>query len=86
MVKPKMETAELKDKETGKVEKVRFKEGALHRQLGYSGEKSLNAVMRKIKKSEIGDVVMLPAPVSKKMKITKLLKKRAVFGLSLQGK
>ena len=80
------ETAELKNKKTGKTEKVRFKEGALHKQLGYNGDKSLNAVMRKIKASEIGETVMLPSPVSKKMKITKLLHSRAVFGLNLQGK
>ena len=81
-----METARLKDKETGKTETVRFKEGALHRQLGYKGDKSLNAVMRKIKKSEIGETVMLPAPINKKFKITKLLHQRAVLGLNLQGK
>ena len=75
-----METAVLDGK------KIKFKEGALHRQLGYKGEKSLNAVMRKIKASKIGSEVMLPAPVSKKMKITKLLHQRAVLGLNLQGK
>ena len=62
----KYETAELKDSETGKVEKVKFKEGALHKQLGYKGDKSLNAVMRKIKKSEIGDEVCFPIQSTKK--------------------
>ena len=80
------ETAELTDKKTGKTEKVRFKEGALHKQLKYNGDKSLNAVMRKIKSSKIGNEVMLPAPINKKMKITSLLHKRAVLGLNLQGK
>ena len=64
---------------------VTFKKGALHRQLGYTGHESLNAVMRRIKKSDIGTTVFLPAPINKPKKITRLLKERAVFGLNLQG-
>ncbi len=80
-----METATFTNPKTGKKQTVKFNKGALHRQLKYSGTESLNAVMEKIKNSTIGQIVMLPSPINKKRKVTKLLKERAVFGLNLQG-
>ena len=73
--KPKMATADLDGEE------VKFKEGALHKQLktpeGYKFKKS---ELEKMKKVENGDMVEF---MGRKIKMTPLLKKRVSFALVL---
>ena len=73
--KPKMETVELDG------EKIKFKEGALHRQLktpaGYTFKRS---ELNKLKNIENGNSFDF---LGKSFKMTPLLKKRISFGLTL---
>jgi hypothetical protein len=64
--------------------KVKFRKGALHKQLKVPLDEDIgNFNLRKIKRGEVGDMVRVKG---KMFKITKLMKKRATFGLTLQGK
>ena len=64
--------------------KITFKKGALHKQLKVPLDEDIgNFNLRKIKKGEVGDMVKVKG---KMFKITSLMKKRATFGLTLQGK
>ena len=64
--------------------KIKFRKGALHRQLKIPEDQDIgNVNLRRIKKGEVGDMVKVKGRM---FKITKLLKKRATFGLTLQGK
>ena len=63
---------------------IKFKKGALHKQLKIPLDEDIgNSNLRKIKKGEVGDMVRVKG---KMFKITSLMKKRATFGLTLQGK
>ena len=80
MVDKKYETVKLKD-DKGVEKKVRFRKGALHRQLGVPEDEDLpRGIMQKIKNSKIGDFITVR---KKKIKVTELLKKRAVLGINL---
>ena len=62
-------------------EKIKYKKGALHRQLKIPEDENIGrANLMKIKKAEIGDNVSIKG---KDFKVTALLKKRAVFALTL---
>ena len=64
--------------------KVKYRKGALHKQLKIPLDENIgNFNLRKIKKGEVGDMVKIKG---KTFKITNLMKKRATFGLTLQGK
>tara|TARA_R110002124_G_C8972794_1_gene515372 strand:- start:11743 stop:12102 length:360 start_codon:yes stop_codon:yes gene_type:complete len=73
--KPKMAEADIDG------EKIKFKEGALHKQLktpeGYTFKK---AELEKMKKVENGDMLEF---LGKKIKMTPLLKRRVTFALVL---
>ena len=63
--------------------RVRFKKGALHRQLGIAEDKPIGvANLRKIKRAKTGSSVTID---KKKHKVTELLKRRAVFALNISG-
>ena len=75
-------------KATGEVvlegKKIKFKEGALHRQLKIPEDQDIGVSnLRKIKKAEVGSEVTIKG---KKFKVTPLMKKRAVFGLNIMPK
>ncbi len=73
------------EKQTVKLdgEKITFKQGALHKQLGIPMDKDVGRpLMKKISESEVGDMIMIPQ-TKKKVKVNALMKKRAVFGLTL---
>ena len=83
MVDKKYDTATLKD-DDGKKTKVRFRKGALHRQLGIPEDEDIgNGNLRKIKNGKVGATITIKG---KKHKITELMKRRANLGLNLQGK
>jgi len=78
----KMGTAKLGGKT------IKFKKGALHRQLGVPENKTIGVSnMQKIKRAKIGSTVRIPTSTrkNKEFKVTKLLKERAVFGLNISG-
>jgi len=78
------ETAKLKDSETGKVEKVRYKVGGLHMSLGVPQDKDLpKGIMEKIKNKKVGDKITVNKKV---IIITAKIKRQAVLGLNLMGK
>ena len=63
---------------------IKFKKGALHRQLKVPEDELIgNPILRRIKKGEIGSSIKVRG---KTFKITKLMQKRANFGLNMQGK
>jgi len=65
-------------------EKIRFKKGALHRQLKIPEDQDIGmANLNKIAKAELGSMVTIKG---KKFKVTPLLKKRAVFGKNISGR
>lgn len=65
-------------------EKIRFKKGALHRQLKIPESEDIGmSNLNKISKAEIGTMVTIKG---KKFKVTPLLKKRAVFGKNIAGR
>ena len=71
---PKTETAELKDKKTGKVEKVKYKEGALTKMLGFTGDQEIGMPnLRKLRKAEVGQEVVIKGGKGK-VTMTKLMK------------
>ena len=75
-------------KATGEVvlegRKIKFKEGALHRQLKIPEDENIGVSnLRKIKKAEVGAMVKIKG---KTFKVTPLMKKRAVFGLNILPK
>jgi len=81
-----METAELKNKETGKIDKVKYKEGALTKMLGFKGDEEIGmANLRKLKKAEVGEMVKIKGGKGE-VKMTKLMKKRVNFAFVLMGK
>ena len=54
----KYDTAELKDAETGKVEKVRYRQDGLHISLGIPQDEDLpKGIMEKIKAKKVGDKI-----------------------------
>ena len=61
-------------------------EGSLHRQLGVPKDKTIpKSLLAKIKRAEIGDTVRNPAKTGKRrVKVTGLLKKRAVLAHTLR--
>ncbi len=64
--------------------KIKFKEGALHRQLKVPEDQDIGITnLRKIKKAEVGTMVKIKG---KTFKVTPLMKKRAVFGLNIMPK
>tara|TARA_R110000787_G_scaffold244744_1_gene350604 strand:- start:62 stop:316 length:255 start_codon:yes stop_codon:yes gene_type:complete len=78
------ETAQLKDSDTGKVEKVKYKVGGLHKSLGVPADKDLpKGIMEKIKKMKVGDKVKV---MGKEITITATIKRQATLGLNLMGK
>ena len=73
-----METIELDG------EKVKFKEGALRKQLKLKpAEKLSKAMLNKVKKTEVGKEFKL---FNRKYKMTKLMKKRINFAIVLMGR
>jgi len=83
MTDKKYETATLTD-DDGKKQKVRFRKGALHRQLGIPEDEDIgNTNLRKIKNAKVGASVKIKG---KSHKVTALMKRRANLGLNLQGK
>lgn len=81
-----METAELKDKKTGKVEKVKYKEGALTKMLGFKGDEEIGMPnLRKLKKAKVGEMVTIKGGKGK-VKMTELMKRRVNFAFTLMGK
>ena len=74
----KYETIELEG------EKVKFKEGALRKQLKLKPTQKLSkAMLNKVKKTEVGKTFEL---FKKKHKMTKLMKKRINFAIVLMGR
>jgi len=64
--------------------KIKFREGALHRQLKVPEDQDIGITnLRKIKKAEVGTMVKIKG---KTFKVTPLMKKRAVFGLNIMPK
>ena len=64
--------------------KIRFKKGALHRQLKVPEDEDIGIPnLRKISKGKLGSMVTVKG---KKFKITSLMKKRATFGLNIAPK
>ena len=64
--------------------KIRYNPGALHRQLKIPEDENIGVSnLRKIKKAEVGAMVKIKG---KTVKITPLMKKRAVFGLNIMPK
>ena len=65
----------------------KLKKGALHRQLGIPQKVKIPiTLLRKIKKAKIGSKIKNPTKVGKKViKVTRLLKQRAVCAFTLRG-
>ena len=65
----------------------KHKKGSLHRQLGVPKDKKIpKSLLARIKKTEIGNTVKNPCKTGKrKMKVTPLLKKRAVLAYTLRS-
>jgi len=65
----------------------KHRKGSLHRQLKVPQDKKIpKALLTKIKNAEIGDTVRNPSSTGKrKVKVTGLLKKRAVVAHTLRG-
>ena len=64
--------------------KVKYRKGALHRQLKVPEDELIgNPILKRIKNGEIGSSIKVRG---KTFKITKLMQKRANFGLNIQGK
>jgi len=63
---------------------MRIKKGALHRQLGIpQGVRIPTRLLVAIKNAEIGETITNPTSMGKRrIKVTKLLKKRVVFALN----
>ena len=77
------DTAILED-DSGKKQKVRFKKGALHRQLKIPEDQDiLKQLLRKLKKAEVGDSVVYK---KKNYNVTTLMKRRVNFAFVLMGK
>jgi len=77
----KYDTAELKDKDTGKVEKVKFKVGGLHASLKMKPDEDIGKdIMEKIKKAEVGTKMKVKG---KDIMITQKIKRQATLGLNL---
>jgi len=70
------------------IQKAVRKRGALSRQLGIPEEKNIPiTLLEKIKKAKIGSTVRNPTEQGKKrIKVTRLLKKRAVLAHTLKTK
>ena len=66
--------------------KLKLKKGALSRQLGIPVEKNIPMrLLQKIKKAKIGSKVRNPTKTGKKVvRVTHLLKKRAVLAVTLK--
>ena len=77
------DTAILED-DSGKKQKVRFKKGALHRQLKIPEDQDIpKQLLRKLKKAEVGDSVVYK---KKNYNVTTLMKRRVNFAFVLMGK
>lgn len=68
--------------------KLNLKKGSLSRMLGIPEKKNIPlTLLRKITKTEIGMTIRNPTKQGKrKIKVTRLLKKRAVFALTMKTK
>lgn len=68
------------------IPKIDMKKGALSRQLGIPEEENIPiSLLAKIKKAKIGTTITNPTKTGKrKIKVTKLLKKRAVLAHTLK--
>ena len=67
---------------------IKFKEGALHKQLKVPENKTIGVSnLKKIQRAKIGSTVRIPTSTrtNKDFKVTELMKKRAVFGLNISG-
>jgi hypothetical protein len=70
-------------------ETIKFKKDSLHKMLAVPEDRNIGlGNMRKIAKAKIGDKVTISTSTRKNKvyKVTKLMKRRAQFGLNLQGK
>lgn len=77
------ESVVLKDDE-GKNKRVRFKKGALHKQLKVPEDQNIpKGLMSKLKKAEVGDIVKFKG---KSYKVTLLMKRRVNFAFVLMGR
>tara|TARA_R110000824_G_scaffold9582_2_gene42682 strand:+ start:3391 stop:3648 length:258 start_codon:yes stop_codon:yes gene_type:complete len=77
---PEYVTVKLKNDE-GKEEKVRFKKGALHKQLGYPENKTIpRNVFTRVQKAKEGTTLKING---KDRKVTALMKRRVNFALVL---
>ena len=68
--------------------KIKYKKGALHRQLRVPESKTIGVTnLRKIKRATVGSTVRIPSSTrkNKDFKVTPLMKRRAVFGLNISG-
>lgn len=68
--------------------KIKYKKGALHRQLKVPEDKSIGITnLRKIKRAKVGSTVRIATSTrkNKEFKVTELLKRRAVFGINISG-
>ena len=68
------------------IQKAKIKKGALHSQLGVSGGKDIPVtLLRKIKRTPTGKIVINPTKTGKKrIKVTTLLKRRVNFALNVR--
>jgi len=67
---------------------IKFKKGALHRQLKVPESKSIGVTnLKKIKRAKVGSTVRIATSTraDKNFKVTELMKRRAVFGLNMIG-
>ena len=68
------------------LQKTKLKTGALSRQLGIPIEQNIPVtLLERIRKAKIGSLIINPTKKGKRLiKVTKLLKKRAVLALTLK--
>jgi hypothetical protein len=67
---------------------IKFKKGALHRQLRVPEDKPIGVTnLKKIKRAKVGSTVRIATSTrkNKEFKVTELMKRRAVFGLNISG-
>lgn len=78
--KPKRKVAKKDESVVLDGKKIKFKGGALHRQLGVPEDKTIpKGLMTALRKAKVGDVVQ-------GHKVTALMKKRVNFAFTLMGK
>lgn len=69
------------------IQKAKIKKGTLSRQLDIPIEKDIPiTLLRAIRDADIGDAIKNPTKMGKqKIKVTRLLKRRAVLAITLKG-